>query len=181
MNKCAIFLAEGFEECEALITVDMIRRTDVGIDMISLSDSYEVTSSHNITVKADYLLDEVSLEDYDALILPGGKLGTENLEKCEVLKNALVKHYEENKLVCAICAAPSIFGHLGFLKDKNYTCFPSFDDDYKGTYQKVFAVCDGNVITGRGMGATIEFAKEILLKYKSEEEVEELLESIQYR
>ena len=181
MSKCAIFLAEGFEECEALITVDMIRRANITIDMVSIGDDLFVTSSHDIVIKADYLLQDVELDSYDALILPGGKLGTENLEKCEELKDALIEQYDDDKLVCAICAAPSIFGHLGFLNDKQYTCYPSFDSNYGGTYNKVLAISDENVVTGRGMGATIEFAKEILLHFKDEETVEELLESIQYR
>ncbi|MCH4207872.1 MAG: DJ-1/PfpI family protein [Solobacterium sp.] len=161
--KCAIFFAEGFEECEGLIIVDVLRRGNVGIDTVSITDSREVLSSHQVEVKTDKVWNEIKPDDYDVLILPGGKLGTENLEHFAPLTATLKKHCEAGRLTCAICAAPSILGHLGLLKHRNYTSFPAFSDpSYEGDYQMELAVHDGNVITGRGMGATIDFALEIL-------------------
>lgn len=162
--KAALFLAEGFEDCEAMITVDMLRRGRVEIDTVSIADDPLVKSSHGVRMYADHCWKDIDTEDYDVLILPGGKLGTANLEAFEPLKEALRKHYDAGKLTCAICAAPSILGHMGILKGRKYTCFPSFDADYGGAYQMELAVTDGNVITGRGMGATIEFARRILMK-----------------
>ncbi len=162
--KCALFLAEGYEECEALITVDILRRASIEIDTVSIMQEQVVKSSHGILVQADKMWDNIDTKDYDVLILPGGKLGTANLEKFEPLIEALKNHYSEGKLIAAICAAPSILGHLGFLKDKNYTCFPSFDEaSFLGTYKEELAVQDSNIVTGRGMGATLEFAR-ILVK-----------------
>ena len=179
--KCLIYLAEGFEECEALITVDMLRRGGMTIDMVSITDEKLVRSSHQVGIMADYVLKEVDPCDYDVLIMPGGKLGTSNLEACSAVTEAMKKHFEAGKLTCAICAAPSILGHLGILNVKKYTCFPGFDDEsYGGDYQMKLAVKDGNVITGRGMGATIEFAREILKTALNEEEMKAVENGIQY-
>lgn len=179
-NTCAIFLADGFETCEGLITIDMLRRAGVEIDMISMNDTLTVTTSQKVVLQAEKLYKDINPADYDVLILPGGKVGTANLEACESLKEALVKHFESGKLTCAICAAPSIFGHLGMLEGKKYTCFPDFDDAYGGEYQMKLAVNDGNLITGRGMGATIEFAREILKKIVSEEVLKKVQHGMQY-
>lgn len=161
--KCALFLAEGYEECEALITVDLLRRANVEVDTVSIMESEYVKSSHNIVVKADKLWSDFNKEEYDVLILPGGKLGTSNLEKFSPLIEVLKEHYASGKLLAAICAAPSIFGHLGFLRGKKYTCFPTFDESsFGGIYEKALAVVDQNVVTGRGMGASIEFARTLV-------------------
>lgn len=161
--KCAIFLADGFETCEGLITIDMLRRASVTIDMISMNDTLEVTTSHGIRLFAEKLYSQISPADYDVLIMPGGKLGTANLESSESLKAAFRAHFEKGALTCAICAAPSILGHMGILEGRKYTCFPSFNEDgFNGDYQMELAVRDGNLITGRGMGATIEFARLII-------------------
>ncbi len=179
--KCAIFLADGFEECEGLITVDMLRRADLEIDTVSVKKERDVLSSHKVTILADKILDEIDPKTYDVLILPGGKLGTENLNKEKGLKKALVEHYESGRLTCAICAAPSILGKLGILKDKNYTCFPSFySESYGGNYQQELAVTDDNLITGRGMGATIEFARQIILYLTDEETLKKVEYGMQY-
>lgn len=179
-KKCAIFLADGFETCEGLIVVDLLRRANVSIDMISMNDTLTVTTSHHVVIQADKKYDEINVSSYDVIVLPGGKVGTANLDSCASLKDAIVKHYESGKLTCAICAAPSIFGKLGMLKGKEYTCFPSFDGEYGGSYQQKLAVTDGNLITGRGMGATIEFAREILKQLISEEELQNVQNGIQY-
>ncbi len=178
--KCLLYLADGFEECEALITVDLLRRADVKVDMVSIMEKQEVTSSHQIVVKADCMLADVNPADYDVLILPGGKVGTANLEACDAVKDAVAKHFTEGKLTCAICAAPSILGHLGLLKERKYTCFPTFDGAYGGMYQEVLAVCDGNLVTGRGMGASISFAREILKQLVSAETLASVDNGIQY-
>lgn len=179
--KGLIFIAEGFEECEALITVDLLRRADITIDTVSISADKAVKSSHDVTVICDRILSETDPEDYDVLIMPGGKLGTANLEACDAVREAMRNHFEAGRLTCAICAAPSVLGHMGLLKDRKYTCFPSFDESsFGGFYQNVLAVRDGNLITGRGMGATIEFAREILKTELSEDKMKAVEAGIQY-
>lgn len=159
----AIFLANGFETCEALITVDLLRRAGMDIDMISMNDDLSVESSHGVAVQANRLFKEIQPMDYDILIMPGGKVGTINLEANETLKLAFRKHIEQGRLACAICAAPSILGHMGLLKGKKYTCYPGFNEDgFEGEYQQSLIVQDGHIITGRGMGATIDFALAIV-------------------
>lgn len=179
--KAAIFLAEGFETCEGLITIDVLRRGKVQIDTYSITDSKQVRSSQNVVVQADDVLQNCKDEDYDVLILPGGKLGTKNLEENERICTMMKKHFDAGKLTCAICAAPSILGHLGILEGRRYTCFPDFNDSsYNGTYEMELAVQDGNVITGRGMGATVEFARTILRNLISEEEMMNVEWGMQY-
>ena len=161
--RCAIVLAAGFEDCEAMITIDILRRAKVSVDLVAEGESLEVLTSHGVRVMAEKLLKDTDLTGYDVLILPGGKLGTQNLEANDAVKDAVTKQVESGKLMCAICAAPSILGHLGLLKGRKYTCFPGFDDEsYGGSYQMELAVQDGNVITGRGMGATIEYVRMIV-------------------
>lgn len=180
-KKCAIFLADGFEDCEGMITIDILRRGRVPVDTVSMNDTKEVHTSHGITLFADRVYRETDPSDYDVLILPGGRRGTANLEQVESLRNAVKKHFEEGKLTCAICAAPSILGHMGLLKGRKYTCFPEFDSpEYGGEYQMELAVTDGNLITGRGMGATIEFALQILKQLVSEERLERVEYGMQY-
>ena len=181
MTKCAIFLADGFETCEGLITVDLLRRAGLTIDTVSIKDTTDVTTSHGVHLKTDHAWNEIDPASYDVLILPGGKLGTQNLEAYEPLREAIRRHTDENRLMCAICAAPSILGHMGLLKGKKYTCFPDFEDaSYEGSYQMELAVRDGQLITGRGMGATIEFARTIIRTLCGEEVLTKVDRGIQY-
>jgi 4-methyl-5(b-hydroxyethyl)-thiazole monophosphate biosynthesis len=179
--KCAVFLAKGFEDCEALITIDMLRRAGIPTESVSITDDLKVEASHGVTMFADRLWEEIDVSEYDTLILPGGKVGTENLGGFKPLLDALMSHWEKGKLTCAICAAPSIFGKLGILKGKKYTCFPSFfREDYGGDYQMELAVQDGNLITGRGMGATIEFARLIIREMTDEATLKKVEYGMQY-
>ena len=179
--KCAIFLADGFETCEALITVDMLRRAKIETDTVAIGDDLQVVSSHNIRIEADRKMSGIDFDAYDVLILPGGKAGTMHLEACGPLKEKIRSHWEAGKLTCAICAAPSIFGHMHMLEGKKYTCHPDFyDPAYGGDYQMELAVTDGNLITGRGMGATIEFARHILKCIADEETLKNVEKGMQY-
>ena len=179
--KCAIFLAKGFEDCEALITIDMLRRAGVPIDSVSITEERKVETSHGVTLFEDRLWSEIDPAEYDVLILPGGKAGTANLGEFEPLKQAILNHWQAGKLTCAICAAPSLFGKWGILKGKHYTCFPSFfQESYEGIYEMELAVQDGMLITGRGMGATIEFARKIIRAVTDEETLRNVEYGMQY-
>jgi 4-methyl-5(b-hydroxyethyl)-thiazole monophosphate biosynthesis len=179
--RCAIFLAKGFEDCEGLITIDMLRRAGIPVDSVSITDDLIVETSHGVRLFADKTWKEIDPSEYDVLILPGGKAGTMNLDAFEPLKNALKAHFERGKLTCAICAAPSVLGHLGILNGKHYTSFPDFASDaYGGIYEKELAVEDGNVITGRVMGATIEFARLIIRRLTDDAVMRKLEYGMQY-
>lgn len=178
--NCAIFLADGFEECEALITVDLIRRAKLTIDMISMNEDLLVHSSHNIGIMADKLFTDIHPDDYDVLILPGGARGVEKLDQNEDLKQAFAAHLRSGQLSAAICAAPSILGNMGLLEGREYTCFPTFDGEFGGNYRQIPAVTDGNLITGRGMGATMEFAFEILKQLVDDDMIDHVKNGTQY-
>jgi 4-methyl-5(b-hydroxyethyl)-thiazole monophosphate biosynthesis len=179
--RCAVFLANGFEDCEGLITIDMLRRAGIPVDSVSISDDPLVETSHSVKLYADKIWKEIDPSEYDVLILPGGKAGTMNLDSFEPLKQALSAHFEAGKLTCAICAAPSVLGHLGILRGKHYTSFPDFaSDSYGGVYETELAVEDGNVITGRGMGATIEFARLIIRRLTDDAVMRRLEYGMQY-
>lgn len=158
-----MFLANGFEEIEALYTLDVLRRAGIEILTVGVSGK-AATGSHGITVACDIFKSELDLDaDFDMVILPGGMPGSTNLDADPVVDKALACAYEKKKFICAICAAPFILGKRGYLKGKRATCFPGFEDQLIGaTITNCGCVRDGKIITGRAMGSAHEFALEIL-------------------
>lgn len=152
-----VFLANGFEEIEALAPVDIMRRA--GIECLTVGvGSKTVTGSHNICVTADIKTDEIDYGKIDAVVLPGGMPGTTNLEKSEDVINALKYAYENGKTVAAICAAPSVLGHLGMLKGKTATCYSGYEKELIDANAVDKPVCcDGQIITARGAGVAQSF------------------------
>ena len=180
MKKVAVFLAPGFEECEALMTVDLLRRAQLDTTMYSIHNTDEVTGSHNITVKADKKLNELN-ELFDCIILPGGMPGTKYLMESKEVNALVVEHFNQNRLVAAICAAPSVLGELQLLQGKKATCFPGFEDQLHGAEvlnQK--AVADGNIITAKGLGAAVEFAHAIISYLINSKTADQVVKTIQY-
>lgn len=152
-----VFLADGFEETEALTTVDILRRAKFSVKTVGIGKK-EITGSHGITVLADVASSEADLSDMSGVILPGGLPGTTNLEKDGLVCSAVTKAASKGMLTAAICAAPSVLGHLGVLKGKKATCYPGFEEELLGAkYIKAPAVTDGFVITSSGAGAVFEF------------------------
>ena len=181
MVKTAIFLADGYEEIEALAEVDVFRRAGIEMDMVSISEELLTNGSHKIQVMADKLLKDIAFEEYDMLILPGGLRGMQNLENCESLMQQIDAFYEQDKYVAAICASPSILGRRGILAGKQATAYPGFEDELKGaTVVDAGAVRNGNVITGRSMGSAIEFALLLVETLLGKEKAEEIAEQIVY-
>lgn len=175
-----VFLAPGFEEIEALAVVDVLRRAELDVLTIGVGEDF-IIGSHQIPVACD--ISEKSLvldEKVDAIVLPGGMPGTLNLEKSEAVQKAIDWAIENNKLVCAICAAPSILGHKGLLDGKSATCFPGFEDELFGAgISKDYVVKDGNIITARGMGSAIEFGLQIAEVLTSKENAQKIRASLQ--
>jgi 4-methyl-5(b-hydroxyethyl)-thiazole monophosphate biosynthesis len=181
MSQALIFLGTGYEEVEMLTVVDMLRRAGISIDMVSITGSKEVTSSHNVTIVADKLLEEADFEQAQMLILPGGIPGTPNLRACEPLCARLQSFAAEGKWVAAVCAAPTVLGELGILKDKKATCYPSFKDKLAtGDYVKKPVVVDDHVITSRGMGTCIDFGGAIIEALKDKESADSVKQAIIY-
>lgn len=175
MAKVAIFLATGFEEIEALTVVDLLRREHVEIDMVSITGEKKAFGSHNIIVETDKIINQLNFSEYDMLILPGGMPGTLNLEANELLMSQVDAFYAQGKLLAAICAAPSIFGHRNMLQGRMACCYPGYEKDLKGANVSLEPVCvDGKIITSRGMGCAVQFGLKIIEILLGEEVSKEL-------
>lgn len=175
-----LFLADGFEECEALAPLDILRRAGIEVKTVGVTGEY-VTGAHSICVKADITCKDVILDDkLTAIILPGGMPGTVNLEKDSTVQKAIDYADEKNKLICAICAAPQILGHKNLLNSKKATCFPGFEKELLGAdHIKTAAIKDGNIITSCGAGAAFEFGFLILAHLKDKNTADSLREQMQ--
>ena len=175
-----VFLANGFEEIEALAVVDVLRRAELDVLTVGVGEDF-VIGSHQIPVACDISEKALVLDEkVEAIVLPGGMPGTLNLEKSPVVQKAIDWAMENDKLVCAICAAPSILGHKGLLEGKNATCFPGFEEELFGAnVSKEFVVKDGNIITAKGMGSAIEFGLQIAQILTNPLEVKKIRASLQ--
>ncbi len=180
MKGVYIFLANGFEEIEALATLDVLRRGGVDVKTVSVLYDKFVTGSHKTTVVADMTYGEFKAEvqldgtdESDVMIFPGGMPGTKNLAENGEIINFMRLHYAEGGAVAAICAAPGlVVSQLPSLQGKHFTCFDGFEDApvaRGGIYEQKPAVRDGNLITGRGAGCAVEFGLAILAHLKGEE------------
>ncbi len=182
MGKAAIFLAEGFEEIEALAVVDICRRCEVCIDMVSIMEDTLVKGSHGIGVKADMLYEQADVDTYDMLILPGGMPGTKRLEAFEPLMEQMEAFYEKGRYIAAICAAPSIFGHRGYLKGRKACSYPTFESHLEGAVISAGPVeISDHVITSRGMGTAIDFGLAIAGLLSTRRKAEEMADTIVYQ
>ena len=176
MKPSYIFLTTGFEEIEAIATIDVLRRAGLNVVTVSVESSRQVEGSHGIVVTADTLLEANDYSDSSILILPGG---TVRLGEFDFLNKLLVSQNNAGKPIAAICAAPSLLGRLDILEGKEATCYPGFEEYLQGA--KVVdkrVAADGNVITGRGPGCTVEFALkivEVLLGQAKRQEIAEAL------
>ena len=181
MKQVYLFLAEGFETIEALTVVDILRRAGIPITTVSITDNKEVISAHKIKVEADDVFAACDFSDASMLVLPGGMPGTTNLEAHAGLSALIDQAHEKGVKLAAICAAPSILGKKGFLKGKNATAFPGFDSKLlEANVKDQKVVTDGDIITARGMGVTIDFALEIVKELGYAEEAEKVGTAIQF-
>jgi protein deglycase len=181
MNKVCVFLADGFEEIEGLTVVDLLRRVELEIHMVSIMKSKKVTGSHNITVMCDKLFEEVDYEEYDMIVLPGGMPGALKLSEHEGVVSQIRQFHKEGKMIAAICAAPSILGDSGILKGRKAVCYPGFEGRLTGaivTNEKVEV--DENIITSRGMGTANDFGLAIIEKLINQEVALKIKNSICY-
>ena len=159
--RILMLLANGFEDTEALATRDVLIRAGLDVKTVSLNECLEVQTSFGLIIKADLFAEEVTT-NFDAIILPGGKRGVDNLSN-SLLVTQLIKHaFENKKLIAAICAAPSILARYGYLKDYHYTCYKGFEEYYPQTYIDEPLVVDKNIITARSMYYSQDFALAII-------------------
>ncbi len=182
MAKVYSFFADGLEEIEALTPVDFLRRAGHSVTTVSIMGRKQIHGSNGIEILTDALFEEADFADGDLFILPGGGGGTQNLSACGPLRTLLKEKYDAGKHVAAICAAPSIFGSLGFLKGRCATVYPGMEDTLTGAEpQDVPAVTDGNVTTGHGPGAAIEFALELVRVLGGEDAREEIRKQVVFQ
>lgn len=182
MKRIWAFLAEGFEEVEALTVVDILRRAKYEVTTVSITGDLFVTSSHNVVIKADKKMTELESELPDVVFLPGGMPGTLNLGAHEGLKNIILNATEAGKIMAAVCAAPSVYGEMGLLKGRKATCYPGFEDKLLGAeYQDEQVVVDGTFVTSQGMGTCIPLGLKLVELLSSEEMAAQIKNSIRYK
>ncbi|MDR0537657.1 MAG: DJ-1/PfpI family protein [Tannerellaceae bacterium] len=175
-KKAAIFLADGFEESEAIVTADVLIRAGIETDLISVGENFFVRGAHSLLILAGKRIDDLKdWSGYDAFILPGGMPGTDNLNNNAILKSILCQVYEEGKLLAAICAAPVILGRLGLLKRRKAVCYPGFESRLEGAILlDDLVVTDGNVITSKGPGGAFCFGLAIVEYLCSKKEADDI-------
>jgi 4-methyl-5(b-hydroxyethyl)-thiazole monophosphate biosynthesis len=181
MAKTAIFMADGTEECEALLCADILRRAGSEVTLVSVMKRRKIESSHRVRIRCDAKFEEMDFSDCDLLVLPGGMPGTEILREHKGLRKLLRKFSEQGKTIAAICAAPYILSDLGLLRGREATCHWRFRDklqDAELVEQEV--VEDGNFITAWGLGAAIPFALRLAEKMEGPEAAAHVRKGIDY-
>lgn len=154
-----VFLADGFEEIEAISVIDILRRCGLSVETISISENLLVDGAHGISVVADGYLEDVDFEAGKAFVLPGGLPGSDNLQACKELEILLKEADKAEKIVAAVCAAPKILGAFGIAEGRCATCYPGYEKELLGaTAKEDKVVRDGHVITSRGAGTAAAFA-----------------------
>ncbi len=177
-----VFLANGFEEIEALAPVDFLKRAGVDVVLVGVGEDI-VCGAHGIKVCPDIRIEDAVLGDFlEGIILPGGMPGAENLNNSQLVQKAIDYCNENDKIIGAICAAPFILGRKGLLKGKNATCFPGFEDELVGAnLVESGVIIDGKIVTAKGAGVAWEFGAAICSVIKCEEKSLEILRGIQWR
>ena len=182
MAKVYVFLADGFEDVEALAPIDILRRGGQEVVTVSVMDNQVVESAHGVQVVADALFEDCDLSDAALLVLPGGMPGATNLYSHEGLREALQAHCMAGKLTGAICASPGVvLGQMGLLKDRRATCYPGFEKLMKGAqYTAAVFTVDRNIVTAEGPAAAFAFGYELLKMLAGEETSRQIAEGMRY-
>lgn len=179
MKDLLVFLAEGFEEIEALTVVDFLRRASLKVDMVSIYDRKEVTGAHGVTVLSDLTLEEANLDGYRGIYIPGGLPGAHNLRDKEEVISALKKYGEEGKITAAICAGPCTLDVAGLLTEGRFTCYPGYEENLKtkGVLREA-VVQEGTVLTGMGPALAMEMAFALIEELKGKKAAEAIREEV---
>lgn len=177
-----IFLAPGFEEIEALATVDAMRRAGMKVVEVAVADTKNITGATGQTVVADSLITEIDPSDAEWIIIPGGQPGADNLHSMPKINEIIRSQYERGGKIAAICAGPAVVvAPTGILKGKKATCYPGLGnmiEAHGGIYVKEPVVVDGNVITSEGPGTTLKFARAIITASAGRQKADETLASM---
>ena len=185
MKKVYVFLADGFEDVEALIPVDVWRRGGLNVTTVSISDFPLVNSAHGVNVEADIMFEQGEFDDADLIFLPGGMPGASNLFAHKGVCKAVVDQYAAGKKVAAICASPAVvLAPLGILEGKKATCYPGFESvlaENNATYTGNLFTVDGNVTTGEGPAAAFPFAYELLAQLVNKQTADQIAEGMRFK
>jgi 4-methyl-5(b-hydroxyethyl)-thiazole monophosphate biosynthesis len=183
MKKVYVFLADGFEDVEALIPVDVLRRGGVDVTTVSISDFPLVTSAHGVNIEADMMFEQGDFTDADLVFLPGGMPGAKNLFEHKGVCKVVVDQFAAGKKVAAICAAPGVvLGQLGILEGKKATCYPGFEQMLDGaTYTADLVTVDGNITTAEGPAAAFPFAYELLAQLVDKKTSDQIAEGMRFK
>lgn len=179
MKTVYVFFADGFEEIEAFTSVDVMRRSGLNVEMITVTPDEIVVGAHGIPMLCDKNIVNCDFSDADLLLLPGGMPEAATLEQSADLRKQILRFAEDEKPIAAICAAPMVLGKLGLLKGKNATCYPGFEQFLESANcTGALVERDGNIITGKGPGAAMEFALAVVELLQGKEKVQELREAM---
>lgn len=185
MAKVYVFLADGFEDVEALIPIDVLRRGGVDVTTVSITDFPLVQSAHGVNIEADMMFEQGDFADADLLFLPGGMPGASNLFEHKGVCKAIVDQHMAGKKVAAICASPAVvLAHLGILEGKKATCYPGFESvlaENNATYTGNLFTVDGNVTTGEGPAAAFPFAYELLAQLVNKQTADQIAEGMRFK
>lgn len=183
MAKVYVFLANGFEDVEALAPIDILRRGEVEVVTVSINSDEFVTSAHGVTMKADKTFDTAGdFSDADLMLLPGGMPGAKNLNEHEGVRKALLRQHEAGRRIGAICAAPMVLGSLGILQGRRATCYPGFEDTLLGAaYTEELVTVDGHITTGRGPAAAFPYGYQLLSYFRKANDVEAIEQGMIYK
>lgn len=162
--KGLIVLANGFEDTEALTTIDILNRAGLYIDRVNMENNEIIQTQYNNQIVFPLMYKNIDINDYDYLIIPGGKAVKDKLLNDKRLENLVIKMSQENKLICAICAGPMVIGKLGLFENEKFTCFRGCEKGIKGVFTDEGVTVSGNYITSKSMAYTVEFALEIVNK-----------------
>lgn len=177
--KTLVFLANGAEEIEAITIIDVLRRGGVDVLGVSITDLKRYQGAHDIWSSADCLIDDIKgLDDVEALVIPGGSEGVDNLKNDKRVLDLLKEGNDSGKLIGAICAGPLVLNELGLLEGRSYTCYPSLEEGIKGNYQEDRVVVDGNIVTSQAPATAMEFALELLGQIKGSQVKDEVKQGL---
>ena len=183
MKKVYVFLADGFEDVEALIPIDVWRRGGIDVTTVSISDFPLVQSAHGVNIESDVMIEQCDFSDADLLFLPGGMPGATNLYEHEGVRQTVLAQAKAGKKVAAICAAPAVvLAQLGILDGKRATCYPGFEKQLtKAEYTADLVTVDGNITTAEGPAAAFPFAYELLSQLVSKEVSDRIAEGMRFK
>ena len=182
MAKVYEFLATGFEDIEALIPLDIMRRAGVDFKTVSITGDLYVESAHGVSIKADMLIEDADMSDADLIMLPGGLPGATNLNAHNGVKKAIIEQNARGKMIGAICAAPMVLGGIGLLQGRRATCYPGFEKYLEGAeYTHELCTVDGNLTTGEGPAAALPYAYTLLAALTDRQTADQVAEGMMYK